>query len=48
MMMELSHMSYIDILKMPVYRVEEYLNWKMKFDSDRAKAKTDGLDKIRL
>lgn len=47
-MMELSKMSYVDILKMPVFRVDEYLTWKIKFDQDREKAKSDGLDKIKL
>jgi hypothetical protein len=47
-MMELSKMSYTDILQMPVHRVTEYLNWKIKLDSDRAKAKSDSLDKIRV
>jgi len=46
--MELSKMSYIDVLKMPVYRVEEYLTWKIKFDQDKEKAKSEGLDKMKM
>ena len=46
--MELSKMSYIDVLKMPVYRVEEYLTWKIKFDQEREKAKSEGLDKLKM
>lgn len=41
-------MSYIDIIHMPVHRLEEYLTWKLKFDQDREKAKSDSLDKIKL
>ena len=41
-------MSYVDILKMPVMRVQEYLNWKLKFDHDREKAKFDSLDKMKV
>jgi len=41
-------MSYIDVLKMPVYRVEEYLTWKIKFDQDKEKAKSEGLDKMKM
>ena len=47
-MMELSKMSYIDILKMPVNKLDEYVNWKLKFDHDKERAKSDGLDKIRI
>ena len=47
-MMELSKMSYIDILRMPVHRVDEYITWKLKFDQDREKAKAGGLEKIKL
>ena len=46
--MELSKMSYIDVLKMPVNRVEEYLTWKIKFDQDREKAKSENIDKIKM
>jgi len=46
--MELSGMSYIDIMKMPVHRLEEYLNWKIKYDQDRQKIKTDALSHLKL
>lgn len=41
-------MSYIDIIRMPVYRLEEYLIWKIKYDTDREKAKSDSLGKIKI
>ena len=41
-------MSYTDILEMPVHRVDEYLTWKIRFDQDRERAKSDGLDRIRV
>jgi len=41
-------MSYIDIMKMPVHRLEEYLNWKIKYDQDRQKIKTDALSHLKL
>ena len=46
--MELSKMSYDDVMAMPVKRMEEYLNWKIKFDQEREKAKADSLEKIKL
>jgi len=41
-------MSYVDVLKMPVYRLDEYISWKIKFDQDREKAKSDSLDKMKM
>jgi hypothetical protein len=46
--MELSRMSYIDVLKMPVYVVDEYLTWKIKFDQDKEKAKSESIDKLKM
>jgi hypothetical protein len=46
--MELSKMSYDDVMAMPVKKMEEYLNWKIKFDQEREKAKADSLEKIKL
>ena len=45
---ELSGMSYVDILKMPVQRLEDYLTWKIKFDQDREKIKSDAQSKIKF
>ena len=36
-------MSYSDVNGMPVHRLEEYLDWKIKFDKDKEKAKADSL-----
>ena len=44
--MELAKIPYNDILEMPVNKVEKYLNWKMKFDEELAKAKADKLEQI--
>ena len=45
MAMELSKQSYADIESMPVKRLEEYIEWKIKFDSDVAKLKEEYLKK---
>ena len=41
-------MSYTDVMAMPVNRLEEYLNWKIKFDQEREKAKADSLEQIKV
>ena len=41
-------MSFMDIMKMPVHKLDEYLTWKIKYDSDREKAKADSLGKIKI
>ena len=41
-------MSYEDVLHMPVHRVEEYLTWKIKYDQDREKAKSESFDKMKM
>jgi len=46
--MELGKMSYTDVMAMPVNRLEEYLNWKIKFDQEREKAKADSLEQIKV
>jgi hypothetical protein len=48
MAMELGKMSYQDVLAMPVNRLEEYLTWKIKYDRDKEKAKSDSLDQIQM
>lgn len=45
--MELSKCSYIDILNMPVLDLRKYLEWKIKFDSDREKQRADALSRIK-
>ena len=44
--MELSGMGYIDIIKMPIYRLDEYLNWKIRYDEEKEKLKSEGLDRL--
>lgn len=46
--MELSGSSYHDIMKMPVKRLEEFIQWKIKFDSDREKAKSESNNKLKI
>ena len=41
-------MSYIDILRMPVNRLDEYITWKLKFDHDKEKAKSDSLERLKI
>ncbi len=41
-------MSYSEVLAMPVNRLEEYLNCKIKYDSDKEKAKADSLERIQV
>jgi hypothetical protein len=41
-------LSYADVMVMPVHRLDEYLDWKIKFDKDREKAKADGLHSLKM
>ena len=45
--MELSKMSYIDILYMPVFEFREYINWKIKYDKDREEAQAKAMDQMK-
>lgn len=45
---ELGRMSYVDIMRMPVKRLEEYIDWKIKFDTDKEKRKSEELEGLRL
>ena len=45
MAIELSGQSYEDLVQMPVKRLEEYIEWKIKFDADVAKLKEEYLKK---
>ena len=47
MAMNLSGQSYVDIIEMPVKKLEEYIEWKTKFDSDIAKMKEEYLKNIK-
>ena len=41
---ELGKLSYDSIMKMPVNRFYNYINWKIKFDEDVARMKKEQLD----
>ena len=45
--MELSRSSYIEIMQMPVMIFRNYLDWKIKFDSDREKQRAEALNRIK-
>lgn len=45
--MELSKMSYHEVRCMPVYELQEYAKWKLKYDEDREKSRADSLDQIK-
>jgi len=42
--MEISKQSYSDVMRMPVYKMHEYLRWKQKFDEDVAKQREIDLE----
>jgi hypothetical protein len=44
--MELGKQQYTSIMQMPVKRLENYINWKIKFDEDVAKAKEEQLNDL--
>lgn len=45
--MQMSGMSYIDILQMPVDDMSKYIDWKIKYDQDVEKAKQKALEEIK-
>ena len=45
--MELSKMSYDDIIDMPVDELTQYINWKIKFDKDKNDAQLKSLEKMK-
>jgi len=45
--MELGKLGYYDICKMPAHKLEQYLEWKIKYDQDRERAKADSLENIK-
>ena len=44
---ELSKMSYTDILKMPVFELQDYIRWKVKFDKDRQEAQAKAVNRLK-
>lgn len=40
-------MSYIDVLRMPVQMLSDYVKWKIKYDEEIEKAKQKALESIR-
>lgn len=46
--MELSSMSYSDVMAMPVHRLDDFLDWKIRYDQEKEKAKSNSLDQISL
>ena len=46
--MELGKQDYSTVMNMPVDRLRKYLSWKIKFDQEIAKAKSEKLGSIRL
>ena len=43
--MELSKTGYDGVMIMPAIRVQEYIDWKIKFDKDMAKRREEELEK---
>jgi len=41
--MELGKQSYTSIMNMPVDRLNKYLNWKIKYDTEINKIKSNNL-----
>lgn len=39
-------MSYSDIIEMPVYELQQYIDWKIKFDKDRQQAENEAMEKM--
>jgi len=46
--MELGKMGYSEVMAMPVNRLSEFLEWKLKYDHEREKAKASSLEHITL
>lgn len=45
--MELSKMSYIDVIQMPVYELSQYNEWKSKLEKDRQEQEARSLERMR-
>jgi len=45
--MQMSGMSYIDIIQMPVDTIGKYIDWKVKYDQDVEKAKQKALEDLK-
>ena len=46
--MELGKQEYATVMSMPVNRLRKYLNWKINYDREMLKTRSDKLDSIRL
>jgi len=44
--MELGKQQYPSVMEMPVHRLDNYLEWKIKFDEELAKLKAEKLEQI--
>ena len=44
--MELGKQQYLSIMEMPAKRLDNYLDWKLKFDEEMAKLKAEKLEQI--
>lgn len=40
-------MSYLDIMAMPVFKLSEYIEWKLKYDNDKERAKAKNLEDLK-
>ena len=41
-------MSYSEVMAMPVNRLDEFLDWKIRYDQEKEKAKAASLEHITL
>lgn len=47
LLMELSKMSYLDILKMPISECRKYVQWKVKYDKERQEAQKKAMENMK-
>ena len=46
--MELGKQQYNSVIQMPVDRLKKYITWKINYDREVAKAKSNKLDDIKM
>jgi len=46
--MELGKQEYTTVMNMPVNRLRKYLTWKIKYDREMLKSRSEKLNSIRL
>lgn len=46
--MELLKLDYYSIMIMPVKRLTDIIDWKIKFDKDKEKQRSQGLGDLKL